>query len=46
MSTEPLKAPLGRGQTRGKANSHRERVWFSEHCLRADRYKQRDLLGV
>jgi hypothetical protein len=26
-------ANVGRGKTRGSANSHRERIWFSPHCL-------------
>ena len=27
----------GQGETRGKANAHRERIWFSPHCLKPNR---------
>ena len=27
-------ANKGHGKTRGKANAHRERIWFSPHCLK------------
>jgi hypothetical protein len=38
-SVSPWKAGGGYGRTeRGKANRHRERIWFSPHCLADNRH--------
>jgi site-specific DNA-adenine methylase len=36
-----------RSESRGKENRHRERIWFSPHCLKpAEEYKQATLMEV